>query len=384
MNDRKTKIAIVKIADHSSLHEAILHGLKLIDFKSKIVYEKNILLKPNCLQASENAITSPNLVGQVAKIMKELGANVNIGDSPMSGGKTADAIYKKIKKFDLINQIGKNPNWISLMEHPQLIKRPFFKRMKKTVVSKNFLKSDFVVNLPKYKTHFLTSFTGAVKNFWGVQTGTTKSKSHLYGKSPRNFGIVLSDLYQFIHEEQKNNLIIMDAMKIMHGRGGPSFGKMMDLGLIIIGTDAVAVDSICVKIAGYEISDIHYLKECGNRNIGINDLEQIEVLGTRLEEIQPASKIVFPMGSFTGFIGLFQGVGNRFLKQFPYLKKDKCKKCGQCVELCPTESIKIDETTGYPKFKRSECINCLCCVEGCPQHALKPRRAGLFGSLGFY
>ena len=384
MTGETTDVAIVKIADHDNLFDAIKNGLHLIKFDSELISGKRILLKPNCLQASEKAITSPEVLGTVSKIMKDFGATVDIGDSPMSGGTTAEAIYKSIKKLDLINEIGENPNWISLMENPQLIEREFFKKMERTVVSKNFLEAQFVVNIPKYKTHFLTSFTGAIKNFWGVQSGTTKSKSHLYGKSPKSFGTVLTDLFNFIHKEKKCNLVIMDAIEIMHGSGGPSFGKLMDLGLIIIGTDAVAVDTVCVKIARNEVEKVHYLGECSERGLGINDINKINVLGTQIEEIKPPSRIIFPTGTYTGFIGMFQGLGNRFLKQYPHLKSNKCKKCGDCAKLCPAQCITIDGVTGYPKFNRKECINCLCCVEGCPQHALKPRRAGVLGALGLY
>ncbi|NHI91465.1 MAG: DUF362 domain-containing protein [Candidatus Lokiarchaeota archaeon] len=384
MINGKTDVAIIQVADHKNLVSAIKHGLDLIKFNSEQVVDKNVLLKPNCLQASEKAITSPEVVAAVSKIMKDFGARVDIGDSPMSGGTTAESIYKKIKKFDLIRELGQNPNWISLMENPELIQRKYFKKMEKTVISKNFLDASFVVNLPKYKTHFLTSFTGAIKNFWGIQTGTTKSKSHLYGKSPKNFGIVLADLFNFVHEQNKSNLVIMDAIKIMHGRGGPSFGNMMELGLMIIGTDAVAIDTVCVNIAGYDVKNVHYLEECSERGLGISDINKINILGIQVEEIKSPSKVIFPVGTYTGLIGLFQGVGNRFFKQYPHLKKNQCKKCGECVKLCPAESIKIDEITGYPKFKRKDCINCLCCVEGCPQQALKPRMAGMLGSLGLY
>ena len=382
MTEDKTSVAILKIADFESEYQAILKGLELINFNFESVQGQNILLKPNCLQAAVDAITSPKILGYTAKIMKENGAIVNIGDSPMSGGKTAEQIYTKTKLLDIINELGENPNWISFMENPLKVEETYFKLMEKTVVSKDFLNKDLVINLPRYKTHFLTTFTGAIKNFWGIQVGTTKSKSHIYGKTAKAFGTVLTDLFQYVMNMKKSNLIIMDAIKIMHGRGGPAFGSMMDLGLIIIGTDAVAIDSVCVKIAGYNVKNIYYLGECSERGLGISDLNKIEILGTQINEIKPPSKIIFPGGSMTGMIGMVQDIGMRFMKEIPYLRKTKCKKCSQCAKLCPAQCITMDEITGYPKFNRKDCINCLCCVEGCPEHALRPRRVGLLGALG--
>ncbi len=382
MTDDNTNIVIVKVAEFESEYHAILNGIKLINFNLDSIKNQNVLLKPNCLQAAVNAITSPKVLGYTAKIMKEHGAHVSIGDSPMSGGTTAEQIYRKTKLFDEVNELGDNPNWINFMENPLKVEEPYFKKLEKTVISKDFLSKDLVINLPRYKSHMLTSFTGAIKNFWGIQIGTSKSKGHIYGKTERAFATVLTDLFNYVINMKKSNLIIIDALKIMHGRGGPAFGTMMDMGLIMIGTDAVALDTVCVKIAGYEVKDIPYLKECSERGLGISDLNRINILGKQLKEIKPPTKIIFLGRGQTGLFGLVQDIGNQFYKQYPYNRKIKCKKCGQCAKLCPAESITMDEITGYPKFNKKDCINCLCCVEGCPEHALKPRRAGLLGVIG--
>lgn len=48
--------------------------------------------------------------------------------------------------------------------------------------------------------------------------------------------------------------------------------------------------------------------------------------------------------------------------------KDKCNKCGTCVELCPINNIKM-ETDEYPE-NLMHCQYCLRCVSFCPKKAI--------------
>jgi ferredoxin len=49
--------------------------------------------------------------------------------------------------------------------------------------------------------------------------------------------------------------------------------------------------------------------------------------------------------------------------------KDKCSKCGTCVELCPIDNIKMEEGE-YPE-NLMHCQYCLRCVSFCPKKAIK-------------
>ena len=51
-----------------------------------------------------------------------------------------------------------------------------------------------------------------------------------------------------------------------------------------------------------------------------------------------------------------------------YHVDDSCTRCGLCVQLCPTDNIRMDET-GI-NFDQ-QCIVCLRCVHQCPAHAIQ-------------
>lgn len=53
---------------------------------------------------------------------------------------------------------------------------------------------------------------------------------------------------------------------------------------------------------------------------------------------------------------------------------DKCKACGDCVDVCPSQGLVLEED-GDKKYavytlSPDECLGCLACQEGCPEGAM--------------
>jgi len=52
------------------------------------------------------------------------------------------------------------------------------------------------------------------------------------------------------------------------------------------------------------------------------------------------------------------------------IDRDKCDGCGVCVEICPTDALRLDEDEkAYVKY--NECWYCGCCELECPRKAVK-------------
>jgi Fe-S-cluster-containing hydrogenase component 2 len=47
--------------------------------------------------------------------------------------------------------------------------------------------------------------------------------------------------------------------------------------------------------------------------------------------------------------------------------KEKCIGCGQCVDICPVEAIKVDNDIAVVS---DECIECGACADECPTEAI--------------
>ncbi len=50
-----------------------------------------------------------------------------------------------------------------------------------------------------------------------------------------------------------------------------------------------------------------------------------------------------------------------------------CKRCGNCVEFCPTHALEMDKS-GYPRMVKPEkCVSCHLCEKLCPDFAITVR-----------
>lgn len=52
-----------------------------------------------------------------------------------------------------------------------------------------------------------------------------------------------------------------------------------------------------------------------------------------------------------------------------YTHKDKCVRCGLCVNYCPSKAL-VSDKENYPFFEKNMCEKCYRCIHHCPSHAL--------------
>ncbi len=52
---------------------------------------------------------------------------------------------------------------------------------------------------------------------------------------------------------------------------------------------------------------------------------------------------------------------------FPKVVAEKCTACGACIEVCPTDTIVIENGKAFVKI--DNCRNCKMCMRACPENA---------------
>ncbi|MHA1650550.1 MAG: DUF362 domain-containing protein [Candidatus Helarchaeota archaeon] len=378
---KRTKVAIIRTTDYSSLFEAIRHCIQLTG--AQLIRDaKTIFLKPNCLQDSVKAATTSEVIRNTIKVIQSIKEGQDyqlyIGDSPGLLAKPARLIFKNLGIMDIIEETRIEYIEFDGGAPPLDIQIPDGVRLKETKIVKIIQDVDLIVNLPRLKTHILTIYTGAVKNYWGIQPGGIKPKNHLKGRSTETFSQVLADLYSVIADRPQ--LCIMDAIDAMEGNG-PSSGPLRNLNLIIGGLDPVAVDAVAITIVGHDpLQEVPHIRICNERGLGIGNLADIEIVGTPLSEVKLTHPLRFPGRGLAWAGSLFAPIIYRYTKKIPRLRRIKCIKCGNCEKVCPNGAITL---TPYPRFNRKKCISCLCCAETCPEDAIRVVSAGIRGVLGF-
>lgn len=83
----------------------------------------------------------------------------------------------------------------------------------------------------------------------------------------------------------KPHVSVVDGFVGMH-REGPKHGNPLKLGVVVAGTDAVAVDAVSAAVMGFEPSEIGYLALADAAGLGTIDLDAIEILGDPIARVR--------------------------------------------------------------------------------------------------
>jgi uncharacterized protein (DUF362 family)/NAD-dependent dihydropyrimidine dehydrogenase PreA subunit len=369
------EVSIVRCNSYDDAEFGVKKSLKLIGgMDSFIKPHDKVLLKPNLLTSKppEKAITThPKIMEAVISIVKKAGGEVIVGDSAGGRGLT-EAAYEVSGIKKVVEELG--AKWINFdLAGTHTLKIPNGKVLKEIPIAKPVMDADFVISLPKLKTHALTLYTGAIKNMYGAIPGGNKSLIHALTKSSERFSEALIDLYSVV----PMHLSVMDGVVGMEGLG-PHMGNPKKSNVIIASTDSLALDAVSSAIMGFTPSEIPMLRFAKERRRGTIDLAKITILGESIENV----KIQFkkPYRLHKGLMFLPGVIRNRFVEtpRLPYPVKRKCNECKICEENCPVTAIKI---SGGPIFDYDKCIRCYVCHELCPEGGIKLKKSLLQRNL---
>jgi Pyruvate/2-oxoacid:ferredoxin oxidoreductase delta subunit len=178
-----------------------------------------------------------------------------------------------------------------------------------------------------------------------------------------------------LFEAIKPQLTIVDSIVGMEG-DGPSGGKAKPIGLILAGQNGHSVDRIIAEILGIG-DDLFTLQAALKKKIEGVRLEEVEILGERIEEVKLTS---FKLPRTETGIGLpIPPFLRWFLKKFlvvrPVIKESLCQKCKVCLKICPPQAI--SQENGRLKINDTVCLRCFCCQELCRYNAIVIKRGFL-------
>ena len=79
------------------------------------------------------------------------------------------------------------------------------------------------------------------------------------------------------------DLSVIEGYEGMEGNG-PTRGTPVDHRVCVAGMDWLASDRIALELMGINYADVGYLNYCADAGMGIGDLNQIEVIGERVQD----------------------------------------------------------------------------------------------------
>ena len=336
---------------------------------------QKVLVKFNLLQGAdpEKCVTThPEVVHAVAKLLKEHGCDVLLGDSPGSGiPYTASNLRKAYAAsgFDRVaEELGVALNYdVGYRDVPA----PDSTTMKQFPIINPVLDCDAVIVVSKVKTHASLFVSGAAKNIFGVIPGLEKPTYHARLQTPPSFGRMLVDLNEVV----KPKLQIMDAVFGMEG-DGPFAGSPRRIGAILASGDYSAIDVVTCRLINVDPVHAPTLAAAVERASLREDLGDVTVIGDSWEGLvvkdykRPAP---------------YAGEGRRYAPAFakiialsreytlrPVIHEDICTACLKCVRSCPVKTIAVVDEKPVIDYK--QCIRCYCCHEMCDSKAISLER----------
>jgi uncharacterized protein (DUF362 family) len=223
------------------------------------VQGRSILLKPNLVEDLPGPVnTNSTLIGAAARCFLHLGAaRVVIGEGPgpqrdtelvvQAAGLKPHLAERQIEFVDLnrdeLRKVKLKANYSGLGE---------------LWLPRAVLESDFVVSMPKVKTHHWAGVTLSLKNMFGVVPGMK------YGW-PKNL-LHWSGIHESILDICATvpiHFVIADGITAMEGNG-PLQGSARQLGKIVLADDPVAADATCARLMGFDPLRVRHLSEGGH------------------------------------------------------------------------------------------------------------------------
>jgi uncharacterized protein (DUF362 family) len=258
----------------------------LCEFKLD-VKGKSILLKPNFVGADPLNVmnTHPAVVAAAHESFMRLGASeVIVGEGPALERDT-EAILEGIGLRQYLPALERNFVDLNVDEVRLVTLRTRASSLKRLYLPATLLRADFVVSMPKLKTHHWAGVTLSLKNMFGVVPG------RCYGW-PKNIlhwaGISKSILD--LNSTVRPDFAIVDGIIGMEGNG-PTQGQPKASGVLVLGDDPVAVDATCARVMGLEPGKIGYLREAA---ILLGNLaeEKIEHVGEAVSAVTQPFAVV--------------------------------------------------------------------------------------------
>jgi uncharacterized protein (DUF362 family) len=274
-----SSVAIRRASDYGEDLEALLYET-LREFHLPLK-DKTVLLKPNLVGLDPLGVmnTHPAVIRAARESFLRLGAQkVFIGEGPAMDRDT-EAILESVKLREFVGALRENFVDLNVDDVERVELKTSASRLKELYLPRTVLGVDFLVSMPKLKTHHWAGVTLSLKNMFGIVPGSC------YGW-PKNV-LHWAGIHQSILDINacaRPDFAIVDGIMGMEGNG-PIQGTPKSCGVLVMGNDPVAVDATCCGVMGLNPEKVRYLRQAGTL-LGHNKPEKIQQLGESIGSVR--------------------------------------------------------------------------------------------------
>jgi uncharacterized protein (DUF362 family) len=294
-------VSIAKVGNNS-IDYAVEHALDLLGgIETATKGKERIMLKPNLVAEGPTFTTKPEVIEALARLMKRAGKEVLIGE----GSAAADGFnFKDGESYRTTNpeildgmqqyvfdQLGYSEMARSLdvplvnLHTGEMVDVPLPDGLayKSLTLHHSLTDIDLLCSVPMMKTHALATVTLGLKNVIGLYPGaaycSVRACVHDQAAQAGSPGVAFEILD--MARVNKMGLCVVDATTAMEG-DGPTGGDLVDMGLIIAGTDPLATDMVAAHLMGIEVEEVPTFTWAHKAGMTPTTLDEIEIRGESL------------------------------------------------------------------------------------------------------
>lgn len=251
------------------------------------------------------------------------------------------------------------------------------------LIARTILESDFLISIPKVKTHCEAGLSCAMKNWVGIARGQDKREMH------RDLG---KNIFA-INEAVLPDLILVDGLIGMEGNG-PGDGEPFRFGHLLASDNAFLNDLVVCRLVDMPIERVPYLEHAlaaGHLTPALQAevLERVPIIRpirrapvrSKLAELSEARSLMWLKKAVRPALaapGVMETAYRLKIVQDVYSLDDDtvtgfhkraaaCGDCTRCEDFCPTHLTA--EEIGV-KTDAADCIQCMYCWWVCPKDAI--------------
>jgi len=253
-------------------HQGIDEILKDAVMNAGLRGKRKIFVKPNMSHPEylPGVVTSPQLIRQVVGLLRDNAEEVVIGESN-GFNYPCQSAFEKTGIEAAVKEVGGS---VVNLSDDRLVRVKIENgiALKELVLPKTVLEADAIVDLALMKTHEFAMFSGAIKNLFGCVPSNRRIYLHPY----------LNEVFYRLYTIIKPQLTVMDARVAIEGNG-PTKGKPVNMNLMLISNDALAIDVVASDIMGLDLKEIGHLNYIAQKT----DFEEsaVTVQGLQISEV---------------------------------------------------------------------------------------------------
>lgn len=281
---RRTRIIspIVGVGKNPDEKIAIREALGFLPSDNLISNNDVVVITSNMVNMNppeKAVIVGPETLRELIHYFKEKNPKKIVVASGSAGANTVDVLksfgYDKMLKEEQID-------FIDLNSGPYIDLNIGGKVVKQTKINSLLNEATIIVSFTQLKTHEEAVMSASIKNI-----ALSWPPAEIHGYPKKNKGIH-EELHDFIFSMAKNipiDLAVVSLSPAMIGTG-PSKGIAIRSDMVIASFDAVACDTIGARLLGFKPQAVGYLYRCIKEKIGIGCIEDIDVKGQKLVDME--------------------------------------------------------------------------------------------------